>query len=251
MVKALIYGLLRPNLSFKELVSVSIDSVNYSSNAKIRVLIQLEPPEVLNNIGAIIKNHNKFDLILAWHPEILKACPNAKEFLFGSCWVDLDNFKSNKNNEISFLMSNKSFAPGHKFRHQVWYMLNGFELNNFTFRKIKTPPKIPNKDVIFINAKFSITIENVARENWITEKLIDCFATKTVPIYYGCPNVGKWFNEDGIIKFNTLDELKGILNKLTPEDYDNRLEAMENNFNSSLLFHNYFKRVEDEINTLL
>jgi hypothetical protein len=247
MIKASTYGPLQPNLKFEKEVSISTDSITYNPNSEFKVLVQLEPPEVLNNVNAIIKNHQNFDLILAWHPEIIKRCPNAKEFVFGSCWVDMNTFNADKQNEISFLMSNKAFAPGHKFRHAVWNSLDKSTYGDFKIRAIKTPPRIPDKNIIFKHAKFSITIENVARENWFTEKLIDCFTTKTIPIYYGCPNIGKWFNEDGIIKFNTLEELKTILNTLTPEDYNKRLEAAEDNLKRALPYHDYFKRVENEI----
>jgi len=250
MIKASTYGSLHPDLKFDRVVSISVDTTTHNPHAEFKVLLQLEPPEVFNCTNDIINNYKHFDLILTWYPETLKKCPNAKEFLFGSCWVEFGTFKPDKKNEISFLMSYKNFAPGHKIRHRVWDMINTTKFNNFTFRNIKTPPMLPNKNVIFTNAKFSITIENVVRENWITEKLIDCFATKTIPLYYGCPNVGKWFNEDGIIKFNTVEELKTILTTLTPEDYDRRLEAAEDNLKRALPYHDYFKRVGVEIRAL-
>jgi hypothetical protein len=247
MTKAVTYNCLDPELYFNDLVNISVDTVSYNPNAKFKVLLQREPPEVVNVIPSIIANSHHFDLILAWHPDILENCPNAELLLFGTCWIDVDTFKADKKDEISFLMSNKQFAPGHRLRHQVWDMLDGFTLDQFSFNKIKTPPRIPNKDVIFTNAKFSIIIENVAKENWVTEKLIDCLVTNTIPIYYGCPNVGKWFNEDGIIKFNTIDELRLILNKLTPNDYDSKLEALNDNLSRALGYYRYFDRVKNKI----
>ena len=201
MYKATTYGELHPNLEFEELVSISTDTTIFNPKAKYKILLQLEPPEVRNTTHNIIRDSKNFDLILSWNEDVIDNCNNAKKFIFGSCWIDHNNFKSDKKNEISFLMSNKSFAPGHKFRHSIWDFLKNYENNIFTIKKIKSPPRIESKNIIFENAKFSIIIENVKRKNWITEKLIDCFATKTIPIYYGCPNVGEWFDTNGIITF--------------------------------------------------
>lgn len=251
MYKASTYGELHPNLLFEDFVSISTDTTVFNPKAKYKILLQLEPPEVRNTTINIIRDSKNFDLILAWNEDIINNCPNAKKFLFGSCWIDHNNFKPNKKNEISFLMSNKSFAPGHRFRHSVWDFLKGYNNNIFTIKKIKTPPRIESKNIIFENAKFSIIIENVKRVNWITEKLIDCFATKTVPIYYGCPNVNEWFDMDGIIKFNTVEELNNILNNLLPEDYDKKMNSIERNLKKSIPYYDYFQRVSNEIKILI
>jgi hypothetical protein len=29
-------------------------------------------------------------------------------------------------------------------------------------------------------------------ENWVTEKIVDCVITGTVPIYWGAPNIGEY-----------------------------------------------------------
>jgi len=58
---------------------------------------------------------------------------------------------------------------------------------------------------------FSIAIENASYETYFTEKLLDCFATGTIPVYYGAPNIGEHFNKDGIIdlseEFDVSDEI--------------------------------------------
>jgi hypothetical protein len=46
---------------------------------------------------------------------------------------------------------------------------------------------------------FSVAIENGQYETYFTEKLLDCFATGTIPVYLGAPDIGNHFNTDGII----------------------------------------------------
>src|SRR5690606_28267027 len=62
--------------------------------------------------------------------------------------------------------------------------------------------------------KYQVVVENVKSDHWFTEKIIDCFLTGTIPIYWGANKIHKYFNTDGIIEFHTLARLKEILNNL-------------------------------------
>ena len=69
---------------------------------------------------------------------------------------------------------------------------------------------------------FSIAIENGQYETYFTEKLLDCFATGTIPVYLGAPDIGEYFNKDGIIdlteEFDVSDEI-----------YYNKMDAIKDN----------------------
>ena len=52
--------------------------------------------------------------------------------------------------------------------------------------------------------QYSIVMENGRYPNWITEKLIDCLLSRTIPIYWGAPNVGEYFDRDGILTFDNI-----------------------------------------------
>jgi hypothetical protein len=245
------FGCLHPTYSFDEQVSVSTDSLSFDQNSKYKVLVQLEPPDILNLVPRILVAHKNFDLILAWSEEILNKCPNAKKFIFGSCWIDMSTFKADKKNEISFITSNKRLAIGHTLRHEVYSFLKTYTNSDFSINSVMTPPRLENKHPIFENAKFSIIIENANHRNWITEKLIDAFATKTIPIYCGCPNVGDYFNTDGILTFNNEGELVNILNSLTPELYDELSDVVNENYEKSFEYHDFHERVQQEIKNFI
>jgi hypothetical protein len=76
-----------------------------------------------------------------------------------------------------------------------------------------------------------VVVENSRCDDYFTEKLIDCFATGTIPIYWGTSNLGSYFNMDGIITFSELGELDTIMANLSPELYTERLLAIQDNFN--------------------
>jgi hypothetical protein len=69
-------------------------------------------------------------------------------------------------------------------------------------------------------------MENATYSNMFTEKLTDCFMTGTIPVYFGMPNIGDFFNMDGII---ILDEIFNI-ETLTFSLYLSKLEAVIENF---------------------
>jgi hypothetical protein len=84
--------------------------------------------------------------------------------------------------------------------------------------------------------RYSVVIENEHLDWWFTEKIIDCFSVGTVPIYWGCPDIGRFFDIDGVIPFNNLDELATILENISPEDYKSRLKPIRKNLKISMQY---------------
>lgn len=192
----------------------------------------------------IIDNQNKFDLILSSSKNIVNSCKNAKLFPFGSCWID-KNFKKLQNNfEVSFLCGFKNELIGHKLRHSIWDNLN--KIKNIPIKKIFTTKL--KKDYIFNTSQFSIIVENSKYENYFTEKIVDCLITKTIPLYFGCPNIKDYFDTRGFILFDSVEELIYKLSILTPEMYNNKLEYVEKNYNLALNYVDFHGRVDQYIN---
>lgn len=241
------FGTLSSSDQYEKKVSISYDTIEHDSSSEVKVLVQIEPPAILNTTQSILDNFEKFDLILTWNKELLHL-PNAQKFIFGCCWIDWDTFNPNKRKQVSFITSNKGWAFGHQMRLSVWEGLKEAEdLNGFEILKHMSPPRVQSKNFLFENAKYSITLENQKIENWITEKVIDCFASKTIPIYWGCPNIGEYFNIDGIITFDTLEELKDILDNLEESYYDKRIDIIEENFEKSKFYWDFHGRVRKTI----
>ena len=60
--------------------------------------------------------------------------------------------------------------------------------------------------------------------------------TGTVPIYWGCPSIGNFFNTDGMILFNEIGELNKILKEISFEQYVKMKDAIEENFEKAKEF---------------
>jgi hypothetical protein len=60
-----------------------------------------------------------------------------------------------------------------------------------------------------------------------------------VPIYWGCTEIGNYFNEHGMIIVDTVDEIIEKLNQLTPEVYERMLPVVEDNYQEGLKHYRY------------
>jgi hypothetical protein len=86
--------------------------------------------------------------------------------------------------------------------------------------------EIPNKEIGLVDYRFSFCVENDTYDTYFTEKILDCFATGTVPIYMGTPKVAEYFNPDGIIFFDGNFDVS----TLTEELYNSKIEAIKDNY---------------------
>ena len=80
--------------------------------------------------------------------------------------------------------------------------------------------------------RYSIAIENQISDYFFCEKITNCFAAQTIPIYTGARKLDEFFNMDGVIRLETedLSEVEKILKQCTEEEYIRRLPAVLDNY---------------------
>ncbi len=180
-------------------------------------------PQIYNLVAS---NHDKFQQIWTHDQEMLDACPNAKLLPFGGCWIDeFDWAMHDKIKDFSIIASAHRHLPGHRLRHQIVAGTNGkVDLWGRGYREMAD--KIDGLK----EYRYTFCIENFRKDYWFTEKLIDCFVTGTLPIYWGCPSIGDVFNINGMLCFEDIKELPELLKGCTSEYYESKREALEDNF---------------------
>jgi hypothetical protein len=217
-------------LNFSKLVSISVDTLSVDDNADIKILHLAEPTEIYSYIYEDINQLSKFDKVYTYNQIILDQIPNSELIEFGSCWLDFSDLNLNKLNHISFVTSTKNFTSGHELRHNIFNFFESVNtINGLEIYQHKSPPFHTRRNDFFEASKFHVAVENAKEINFFTEKLIDCFASKTIPVYYGCPNIGDFFNLDGMIIFNDYDEFLEKIGSITPSMYDEMQSAIEDN----------------------
>ena len=80
-----------------------------------------------------------------------------------------------------------------------------------------------NKNSTLSNYKFNFCIENShSIKGLISEKIFDCFMSKTIPIYYGAPDIEQYIPKNCFIAytdFKNLNDLNIFLNQLNYNAY--------------------------------
>jgi hypothetical protein len=220
------------------------------------IFLAHEPNQFFGIQSWLIANHHAFDMVLSWDEQVLKYCTNALNFYCG--WMYDHEFitvKEEKTFEVSYLSGVKAITQGHLLRQFLYSIKEEIKIPNKWFKvlddfdfetNVRPGYSTYSKDVSHIPAganpetygkqflydsMFHVAVENVRVNNWYTEKILQCFLNKTVPIYWGCPNIGDLgYDLNGIITFNTPEELVNKINNLTPEDYNKRKTAIEHNY---------------------
>ncbi len=202
------------------------------SDFKIGWLVE---PKVIhrNMYDSVTHRLNAFDLVLTHDSELIQKWPNKCRFAPSArCWIEDANARlHSKAKLLSMIYSSKRGLPGYQLRHQV---ADGIAKVDLYGRGSDRP--IEHKEEGLVNYMFSIAIENSQATNYFTEKILDCMAVGTIPIYWGCPNIDDFFDPDGVVVFNTYEELPSIISKLSPEFYLSRLGAVARNLDLSREF---------------
>ena len=222
----------------------ALDALNDTSGKPTYIWL-LESKQIIPQYYQwIIDNYefvtSRVDGIFSCDKELCAKYPKISYSLINAApWVQ-DRKVHEKTKLVSMIASNKRMCEGHarrlqfvdKFRDKLDFYGRGFN-------------EISCKEDGLRDYMFSVGIENAVYDTYFTEKLTDCFACGTIPIFYGCKGVTEYFNEDGIIFLD--DDFD--LSMLTKDLYYSKIDVIKDNFERSInfpvaedyLYLNYFK----------
>jgi hypothetical protein len=189
----------------------------------------IEPPIVNGeNYVYIVEKSKNFKYVFSYIKSLGDKIENFVFIPHGGTWLRNEDINIwGKNKKISFIYSDKTWNSGHRFRHQI---ANSLKDTDIDFYGTGCNKKIEYKIEGLKDYMFSIVIENSQEEDYFTEKILDCFLSGTIPIYFGTKNISKYFNSNGFFSFNTFDELQNILQNLNEETYHSLKNYVQENF---------------------
>jgi hypothetical protein len=221
--------------------------------SSINIISIHEPNEYFGKHDWIIQNKNLFDVILTWNDKILNTCENAIYLPFGHTWFKPDQYKKNHKKEfkVAHLRGNLLKSYGHQIRWEILDRKDEIKIPTKFFDVYGDRHNIErariDKEEVFGDSMFGVAIENFSHRGFFTEKILDCFLLKTIPIYWGCSNIHDFFNKDGIIKFEEADEFIYITNNLNENYYHSKKDIIEENYQKALQYVNYEQNIIDKI----
>lgn len=201
------------------------------NDGKRKFLWGLESRHFNSNFFNLVKNNldtifETYDMIFTYNDELCELDERIKWVPAMGYWINNPRLYT-KSKLISMITSRKTMTEQQTFRvnfadsnkHKLDLFGNGYQ-------------PIPEKEYGLTKYMFSVCIENDTYDTYFTEKILDCFASATIPIYKGTKNITKYFNPDGII---FLDDCN--IDELTPELYYSKLDAVKDNLNRVLEFN--------------
>ncbi|MFM9151546.1 MAG: hypothetical protein ACKOPU_04640 [Candidatus Planktophila sp.] len=205
-----------------------------SVKTTIKVAWMIEARAILpQSYSDLDRLENEFDYVLTYYEDLLQRNPQKyKRFIMGCCRIPEEERKIYAKTKIlSHLVTRQYSTEAHRFRHTLADFLTQTSFPVTIFGPNHTP--YPTKLDAHKEFMFSIIIMNSSENFFITEWVIDCFLCGTIPIFYGCPAIGNFFNPNGILQVQEFNDLLSILPTLTPELYYSKLAAVYENFETA------------------
>lgn len=221
--------------------------------SKINIIVLQEPNEYFGLHDWVINNRHLFTLILTWDDKVLNNCDNAAFLPFGHTWLKPDQHekKFKKEFKVAHLSGALKKTYGHLLRHELLARENEIDIETKFLETFGDRHNIEDarlgKEKVFSDSQFNVAIENTQHRGYFTEKILDCFLLKSIPIYWGCSNIGDYFNEDGIITFTSVDDVIYKINNLNEDYYKSKKEVIEENYQTALKYIDYEQNIVNYI----
>jgi hypothetical protein len=205
----------------------------------------------INFIGEPALPHSdKYDLVLT----SINNIKNIVDLPLSVAYIHCNNFLPylcNRPKIISvptkfstFIVSN----PKCEMRNNLFKLINNYKkvdsmggfLNNVGYQ-VREPYWSPQYFNMLSNYKFMICCENTKMETYTTEKIVNPYLGRTIPIYWGSHNIKNIFNPDSMLFLE--DETEESINKLVE-----KIIELDNDDEKYLEFINTPIFTEDNIN---
>ena len=223
---------------------------NITSN-KPNVAMLIEPRTIQPLVYEWLEqNYKEFDIIFSHDTKILQFA-NAYPIFFMN-WYKTYNVPKTKN--ISMVCSDKVMCEEHAARQSIADIL-GDRVDHYG----KYKGHYCDYYECRAEYMFEVVVDNNWEGYWLSEKLANPLASKTIPIYLG----GQFFPSDldlnGIIMVESVGDIPSIVDGIlqNPDKvYYNRIKAVEHNYKAiqryhvfeDWLFEEYHQLFEDLIN---
>lgn len=194
--------------------------------------------------------HNDFESVLTFSEKLLNILPNAKFLPAGTLFYSKEIFRGEKDpieiepnvwqlkdKNISMICSAKADTELHRLRQYFAGEVMREEKAD-VFGGYSPTGAFKFKSSTLQKYRYQIVVENDISSYYFTEKVIDCFASMTIPIYLGASKIGDFFNLNGIITIKKESDILKVLEQCSEKDYCDRLSAVKDNFERVKKYYN-------------
>lgn len=183
---------------------------------------------------------------------------NNNEWHLSKTWFQLHNETIDKNPELdgvlSAVLSDKYSDPGHikrvdftKFLESKGFPVHVYGGNKFQWKEYKGSLPYHAKDEALLPYKYTFNVENQFIRGYYTEKIIDGILAECLTVYFGCPNIRDYFENEAFVwlELSNFEEDYKTLKRMVEEDWHTaRLPAIKRMKQRILDEYQFFPRVE-------
>lgn len=187
----------------------------------------------INFIGEpALPQSDKYDLVLT----SINNVKNIVDLPLSIAYIHCNNFlplllnrpkiKNVPQKFCTFIVSN----PKCQMRNKLFALINSYKkvdsmggfANNVGYQ-VREPYWSPQYFNMLSNYKFMLCCENTKMETYTTEKIVNPYLGKTIPIYWGSHNIKNIFNPDSILflEDETEESINKLITKIIELDNDN------------------------------
>jgi hypothetical protein len=140
----------------------------------------------------------------------------------------------------------KNDLEGHNLRHKL------ISLDKSHTHKFLTPLGHAYKQFDHIvNAlapfRYSVIIENCIEPHYFTEKILNCLACKTIPIYWGHESVKQYFDTSNWLFFNDLEDGYEKIKFASSGEHIVSYDKIHENYIQTKSYNNFYKNISEKI----
>jgi hypothetical protein len=154
-----------------------------------------------------------------------------------------------KENKIVWITSNQRNSKGHQIRMNF---LDGIKSLPFVDLYGRGINPIKDKWEVLHQSKYAIAYENFQNDYYWTEKIIDCFLSYTMPIYFGCNLIENYFPKNSFIQMDPNDKHIHLFLKeiVTSNKWGENMEAIVKARNLVLNEYQLFPFLRNQIKAM-
>ncbi|MEX3008136.1 hypothetical protein [Hoeflea sp. TYP-13] len=218
------------------------------SGVKCNISLLIAEPYAVQrrNYLSAIALQKRFHRIITHRPSMARWAANALVMPFGGGWVETSDLEPvEKTRNMSLIASAKTELEGHALRHKIASWCNeagqDVDLLGLAYKRID------RKEDGLLQYRYTVVIENSREEGYFTEKLVDSLLCDTLPIYWGAPDIGRYFDMEGMVVCQSEDELKQAILNATPLHYRQKQAAIARNHELALAYVDYEKNAAERL----
>jgi len=201
-------------------------------NVVYKVAWMMEGPGVYSSYGGhtavkkwILENLDKITVVATCDDSLIEKYPDKMIFVpFGGVIVLPHETKIYSKTKLCSMTSGWLFGA----RNEIYNQYKDTDKIDFLGRAFGNPYDSTVEG--FADYMYHISISSCCDNRYFSSNITDAFACGTIPIWWGCPRIGEFFNIDGIIVVNSVKEIQDAINNMSVEDYESRKDAIAENF---------------------